>query len=129
MDALFYAPPLCPDRGRPGYLKCAARVAIGEGAALVRQEGFDIAHEGWAGAVQMAGSFLPDLGGQLGVDYSGDVWLPDLPDALIEDAEINQCELVREQVEVFADGDGGFEIAGPVVIEALVGFEATESDE
>ena len=112
------APFSCASCGQWGDFDCAPGMPVGEGPALVGDLRFDICDKDWARAVEVAGSSLPDFGDQLGVDDAGDVGLPDLPDPLIEDSQINQRELVRKQVEVFADGDGGFEIAAPVVIEA-----------
>lgn len=104
-------------------------VAVGEGASLVSEDGFDVAGEVWAGAVEMAGAVVPDFGDELGIDDSSDVGLPDIPDALVEDSEFDEGVLVGEEVEVFSDRDGGFEVAFPVGVEALVGFESTELDE
>lgn len=104
-------------------------MAVGEGASLVGEDGFDIAGEVRAGAVEVAGAVVPDLGDELGVDDPFDVGLPDVPDALVEDSEFDEGVLVGEEVEVFSDRDGGFEVALPVGVEALVGFESTELDE
>ncbi len=103
-------------------------MAVGEGAALVGEDRFDVAGEVWAGAVEVAGAVVPDLGDELGVDDPFDVGLPDVPDAPVEDPEFDEGVLVGEEVEIFSDRDGGFEIAFPVGVEALVGFESSELD-
>lgn len=112
-----------------GDLQRFSGVAVGEGAALVGEDGFDVAGEVWAGAVEVAGAVVPDFGDELGVDDSFDVRLPDVPDAPVEDSELDEGVFVGEEIEVFADRDGGLEVALPVGVEALIGFESAELDQ
>lgn len=69
-----------------GYFDCSTGVAVGEDASLVDEDGVDVAGEVWAGAVEVSCAAVPDFGDELGVDDSFDVWLPDVPDAFVEDA-------------------------------------------
>ena len=112
-----------------GDVDAAPGVAVGEDASLVGEHGVDVACERGAGAVEVTGALVPDFGDELGVDDSFDVGLPDVPDALVEDSQIDKRELMGEQVEVFADRDSGFEVAVPVVVETEICFETTELDE
>ncbi|CAE7759014.1 unnamed protein product [Symbiodinium sp. CCMP2592] len=107
----------------------APGVSIAEDPTLVGHERVDVADEVRAGAVEVARAFVPDLGDELGVDDARDVGLPDLPDLLVEDTEVHKRVLVGEQVEVFTDCDGGFEVALPMVVEAEVGVESAERDQ
>lgn len=112
-----------------GDVDAAPGVAVGEDASLVGEHGVDVACERGAGAVEVTGALVPDFGDELGVDDSFDVGLPDVPDALVEDSQIDKRELMGEQVEVLADRDCGFEVAVPVVVETEICFETTELDE
>jgi hypothetical protein len=112
-----------------GYTDGASGVSIAEDPTLVGHEGVDVADEVGACPVEVAGAFVPDLRDELGVDDAGDVGLPDIPDLVVEDSEVHKRVLVGEEVEVFTDRDGGFEVALPMVVEAEVGVESAERDE
>ena len=112
-----------------GHTDRASGVSIAEDPTLVGHECVNVACERGAGAVEVTGALVPDFGDELGVDDSLDVGLPDVPDALVEDSQIDKRELMGEQVEVLADRDCGFEVAVPVVVETEICFETTELDE
>lgn len=104
-------------------------VPVGKDSSLVGEDGIDVVGELRAIAVEVTGAVVPDFGDELGVDDPFDIGLPDVPDSFVEDAEIDESVLVGEEVEVFTDRDRGFEVAFPVIVEALVGFESTERDQ
>lgn len=79
--------------------------------------------------MEMAGSCLPDFGDELGIDNALDVWLPDFPDPLIKDSQVDEGELMGEEVKVFTDSCRCFNIALPVIIQTQICLEATEVDE
>lgn len=79
--------------------------------------------------MEVTRAVVPDFGNELGVYDAFDIGLPDVPDAFVEDAEIDEGVFVGEEIKVFTDRDRGFEIALPMVVEALVGFESTECDQ
>ncbi|MGV6814785.1 MAG: hypothetical protein ACWA5W_07250 [Phycisphaerales bacterium] len=101
----------------------------GKDASLVGDDGVYVASKAGAGAVEVAGPGVPDLGDELGIDDSFDVWLPDIPYALIEDSQIDEGELMGEEVKVFTDSCRCFNIALSVIIQTQICLEATEVDE